>query len=177
MTANGDAPHKTAAGHTVPPADTLRGTIKHVVFQNPENGYSVIRTKDGKTLCGIVPDVAANLRDAEFTARGAWKRHKTYGPQFEFSELTIEESDLFYFLSRIVKGIGRKLSRHLLSLYDEDRLVEILDKRPRELLRVKGIKEKKLERITESWNKFRELKSLSSALTPYGASQSLLIRV
>ncbi|HUV07193.1 MAG TPA: AAA family ATPase, partial [Spirochaetia bacterium] len=155
----------------------ISGTIKNIVFQNRENGYSVMRTSDGRTLCGIVADVSANLREADFTATGSWKRHKTYGPQFHFEELTINESDLFYFLSRIVKGIGRKLSRHLLGLYGEERLINILNQEPTKLLQVKGIKEKKLEKITESWNRFKDLKSLSDVLIPHGASQSLLIRV
>jgi len=155
----------------------ITGTIKNIVFQNKENGYTVLRTTDGRTLIGIVPDVSANLREADFTATGTWKRHKAYGPQFDFIELTINESDLFYFLSRIVKGIGRKMARRLLTIYEEERLTNILDNRPEELTQVKGIKDKKLKRITESWNSFRDLKNLSNVLIPYGASQSLLIRV
>ncbi len=155
----------------------ITGTIKNIVFQNKENGYTVLRTTDGRTLVGIVPDVSANLREAEFTAAGVWKRHKAYGPQFDFTELTINESDLFYFLSRIVRGIGRKMARRLLTLYEEDRLINILDNRPQELTKVKGIKDKKLKSITESWNRFKDLKNLSNVLTPHGASQTLLIRV
>ena len=155
----------------------LSGTIKRIVFQNSENGYSILRTNDGKTLCGVLLYTGTNLKDAEFTAKGSWTKHKTYGLQFQFDEFTLEESDLFYFLCRIVKGIGRKLARQLLDRYEEKRLVNILDTSPEDLLAVKGIKEKKLARITESWVQFRELRKLSDILIPHGATQALLIRV
>ena len=156
---------------------TFSGTIKHIVYINKENGYSVLRTNDGKALCGIIDDASANLNDADFTAAGVWKNHKKYGMQFMFKELKINESDLFYFLCRIVKGIGKKLAHSLLALYKEDELVRILDSEPEKLLKVKGIKEKKLERITDSWNKFRELKNLSEILVPHGATPALVLKV
>lgn len=158
-------------------SETISGTIKNIVYVNKENGYAVIRTKDDKTLCGTLNDASANLNDAEFTAVGRWKNNKKYGIQFLFDELQINESDLFYFLCRIVKGIGNKMAHKLLGLYKEDELVEILDRNPEKLLKVKGIKDKKLKRITDSWNKFRELKSLSEILAPYGATQSLVLKV
>lgn len=155
----------------------ISGTVKNIVFINRENGYAVLRTKDKRTLCGNLNDPSVNLSDAEFTATGAWKNHKKYGMQFVFDSFQVNESDLFYFLCRIVKGIGRKLAGELLFKYEENELVEILDTKPQLLLKVKGIKDKKLMRITESWNKFRELKNLSQVLVPYGATQNLVLKV
>ena len=153
------------------------GTIKNVVYQNKENGYTVLRTTKGRTLCGTLYDTSVNLNDAEFAAKGVWQKHKKFGHQFLFEEFTINESELFYFLSRIVKGIGKKLAKQLIEIYGEKKLESLLDHNPKELLKVKGIKHKKLKKITSNWNKFKDLKNLAQSLIPYGATQSLVNKV
>ncbi|MFH0925930.1 MAG: AAA family ATPase [bacterium] len=152
----------------------ILGTIKNIVYQNKENGYTVIRTTKNETLCGMLSEPGVNLTDAEFIAKGDWQRHKKFGNQFLFEEFKVNESDLFYFLSRIVKGVGKKLSKTLIDQYGEKGLEDTLDNNPTELIKIKGIKEKKLKKITANWNKFKDLKNLAEALVPYGASQILV---
>ena len=88
----------------------ISGTIKKAIYQNKENGYTVLRTTQDVTICGIRYDATANLNDADFTAIGEWQKHKSFGRQFQFETLTNTEGELLYFLSRIVKGLGRKLA-------------------------------------------------------------------
>jgi exodeoxyribonuclease V alpha subunit len=45
---------------------------------------------------------------------GEWKKHKSYGLQFLFRELTVLENELFYFLTRMVRGLGKNLAHHLI---------------------------------------------------------------
>lgn len=78
----------------------ITGTIKNTVFQNKETGYTVLRTKQDITLCGVLYDSASNLNEADFTAEGTWQKHKSFGRQFQFETLTIIEGELLYFLSR-----------------------------------------------------------------------------
>jgi exodeoxyribonuclease V alpha subunit len=153
------------------------GTIKHVVYQNQENGYTVLKTKNDKTLCGTLYEVSANLQNAEFIAKGQWGKHKNFGPQFMFSEFQVNESKLFYFLSRIVRGLGRKLANNLIENYGEEELENILDKSPEILLTVKGIKHKKLKKITNSWHKFKHLKGIADVIIPYGGTQAIVNRI
>ncbi len=110
-------------------------------------------------------------------AKGQWVKHKKYGYQFNFLEFEVQESELFYFLSRVIKGIGKNLAKTLLETYEEEKLITILDKTPNELLNIKGIKAKKLKKITENWNKFKELKSLSELLTPAGATHNIINKI
>ena len=52
----------------------------------------------------------------------------------------------------------------------EDALERVLDHEPEKLLAVKGIKEKKLEKILATWHRFKDLKAfLSQFLIPLAA--------
>ncbi len=155
----------------------ITGTIKNTVFQNKETGYTVLRTKQDITLCGVLYDSASNLNEADFTAEGTWQKHKSFGRQFQFETLTIIEGELLYFLSRIVKGLGRKLAKHLIETYGDDELENILEHNPQKLIETKGIKEKKLKKIMSSWNKFKHLKAIAGLIIPFGGTQTLVKRI
>ena len=62
----------------------LSGTVDAVVYQNEENGYTVLRLDVGEedlvTLVGCVPGVAPG---ESLTAQGTWTNHPTYGQQFK----------------------------------------------------------------------------------------------
>ena len=92
----------------------IRGTVQSVLFQNPENGYSVLklRTEDGElvTVVGTIPMTIVGER---LVIAGRWGHHPSHGPQFEaeFLERLMPETkaEIFSFLSsRAVKGIGEK---------------------------------------------------------------------
>ncbi len=88
----------------------ITGTIKNVTFRNQETGYMVLKLDKKTTLCGVYHDTMAALEGARIKAVGEWKKHKSYGLQFMFQELTVLENELFYFLTRMVKGLGKNLA-------------------------------------------------------------------
>jgi len=77
----------------------ISGTVKNVVYQNKDNGYTVLRTTKQRTLCGTLYDTSVNLAEAEFVAKGEWQKHKKFGYQFHFKEFTINESELYSIFS------------------------------------------------------------------------------
>ncbi|MCP4482107.1 MAG: AAA family ATPase [bacterium] len=153
------------------------GTIKNIVYQNKDTGYTILRTTKNITLCGTLYDVGIILKEADFIAKGEWKRHKKHGTQFYFEDLSITEGELFYFLSRIVRGLGKKLAKHLIEKYGEKDLEDILENNPEKLIETKGIRHKKLNKIVSSWNKFKHLKSIADIIIPNGGTQSLVKRI
>ncbi len=155
----------------------IAGTIRSVVYRNAETGYMVLKLDKNTTLCGIYHDASASLEGARIKACGEWKKHKTYGLQFVFNELTVLENEIFYFLTRMVKGLGKNLAATLIETMGEEALEQVLENEPEKLLQVKGIKEKKLKKIESHWHKYKELKSLSKFLMPLGATPSLVQRV
>ena len=163
---------------------TLCGRIERVTYASPDTGFAVLRIHPAKgtrfTAVGHVPDLLnqAGLEGTEFQFYGYWTVTK-YGRQFAFSGCQLVGSELLFFLSRIVKGLGKKLALQLMERYGEEELIRILDHEPEELLKVKGIKQKRLALITRSWHKHRNLKALSEYLTGHGGkiTPSLLIRI
>jgi exodeoxyribonuclease V alpha subunit len=155
----------------------ITGTIKNVTFRNRETGYLVLKLDKNTTLCGVYQDTMAALEGARIKAVGEWKKHKAYGLQFIFQELTVLEHELFYFLTRMVKGLGKNLALQLIESMGEDALEQVLDHEPEKLLAVKGIKEKKLAKILSTWHRFKDLKALSKFLIPLGGTPALVQRI
>ncbi|RLA73592.1 MAG: exodeoxyribonuclease V subunit alpha, partial [Epsilonproteobacteria bacterium] len=156
----------------------LTGTLQKVLYQNDENKYCIAVLSNGQKICGAYFDTNLKMLEGEeILLTGLWETHKKYGVQFAFTSLVIKEAELFFFLTKIVKGVGKKVAKELLKKYTEDELCEILDNRPSELLTFAGIKEKKLTTIVTSWNKFKHLRELGSFLGQYGVTSNLITKI
>jgi len=145
--------------------------ILSVVFYNSLNSYAVLRLcqKGGGEFIatGICPDLEAfstpeRAKGLICNVKGKWVKHPKYGNQIEIESIKIDDPGLFFFLTNIVSGIGSNLATVLIKKYGEVQLINILDNNPEELIKVKGIKEKKLAKIMESWNKYKSLRELNN---------------
>lgn len=156
----------------------LSGTIKKVLYSNSENNYCIAILESNQKICGKYFDTdIKTLEGEEVIMHGNWITHKKYGVQFAFDTLELKENELFFFLTKIVKGIGKKTAFELIEKYSDEELVEILNERPKELLNFKGIKEKKLAVIVASWNRFKHLRELGSFLSKFGVSSNLITKI
>jgi len=156
----------------------LTGTLKRVLFYNEENNYYIAVLESNQTICGQYFDTdLKKLVGEEILIKGNWVTHKKYGVQFNFVSLELKEAEIFFFLTKIVKGISKKLAHEMLKRYDEDELADILDNTPAKLLDIKGIKEKKLANIVTSWNKFKHLRELGSFLAKFGVTSNLINKI
>jgi exodeoxyribonuclease V alpha subunit len=156
----------------------LSGVIKKVLYKNDETKYIIAVLENNQKVCGAYFDTdIEKIVGEEVILKGNWITHKKYGVQFEFDTLELKEAEIFFFLTKIVKGIGKKFANELLEKYDEEKLVEILNDRPEELLDFKGIKEKKLKTIVSSWQKFKHLRELGSFLAKFGVTSNLITKI
>jgi len=155
----------------------ITAVVKNVTYKNTDNGYMILKTETGVTLCGVYYDADVDLQGVQIKVIGEWQKHKAYGMQFVFDELIILENELFYFLTKVVKGLGKKLATFLIDSMGEEKLEYILDSDPDQLLEVKGIKEKKLKKIVGNWQRYRDLKELSKFLVPLGATHTFVQKV
>ena len=156
----------------------LSGVLKKVLYKNDETKYTIAVLENNQKICGTYFDTdIEKIVGEEVILKGNWTTHKKYGVQFEFETLELKEAEMFFFLTKIVKGIGKKFAHELLEKYSEEELVKILNENPGELLQFKGIKEKKLEKIVSSWQKFKHLRELGAFLAQYGVSSNLITKI
>lgn len=174
--------HATVPGDR--PEVTLRGRVERITYASQETGFAVLQVKPRRgamfTATGLVAELLnqAGLVGAEFQFQGNWT-HTKYGRQFAFSGCRLLGSELLFFLSKVVKGLGAKMAQELIDCYGEAKLIRILDQEPETLLEVKGIKHKRLELIRRSWHKHKNLKALAEYLGGHGGgiTPNLLIRI
>jgi len=134
--------------------------------------------EDNTKICGVcIENEVDNLVGEEIELIGDWATHKTYGIQFEFESLSLNQNELLFFFSKIVKGLGKTLAKKILDRYTEDEIYDILDNNPKELLKIQGIKEKKLAQIVNSWNKYKHLRELSKFLGELELSVNLINKI
>ncbi|RXJ89106.1 exodeoxyribonuclease V subunit alpha [Arcobacter sp. CECT 8983] len=156
----------------------LSGVLKKVLYKNDENNYVIAVLENNQKICGNYYDTEIEkIVGEEVLLKGNWTTHKKYGVQFEFETLELKEAEMFFFLTKIVKGVGKKFAKELLEKYTEDELVDILNEKPGELLQFKGIKEKKLEKIVASWQKFKHLRELGKFLSKFGVTSNLINKI
>ena len=61
-------------------SSVLEGTVSSIIFQNEENGYTILRLDVGEeemTVVGAMPGVSPG---EYLTVRGQWVRHGSYRP-------------------------------------------------------------------------------------------------
>ena len=101
------------------------GTVHSVIFQNAENGYTVLRllTEEGEvvTVVGCIPCVAPG---EHLTVTGTWEVHPQHGEQLKAQELerTLpeEEEDIFAYLSSgVCKGVGPTTARRIVEQFSD----------------------------------------------------------
>ncbi|WP_201353269.1 AAA family ATPase [Hydrogenimonas urashimensis] len=151
----------------------LSGKVARILFQ--KEGFLIALLEGGTKISGncLIADIDA-LVGQDVELEGTWQEHPKFGPQFEFTELGIKGSELYFYLTKVVKGVGRKLVKRLIDHYGEEELLRILDENPQKLLAFKGIKEKKLAQITQSWQRYKEIRDLAMFLAPYRINQSIV---
>lgn len=154
-------------------SQTIIGQIDKILFQS--DSFFIAALKSGEKISGTyVQSEISHLQDCAITLHGEWFEHKKYGKTFRFEQIKVNQNELFFFLTKIVKGFGSSLASELIEKFGNSGLIEILDNDINRLLEFKGIKTKRLGKIEASWKKFRSMRSLGELLTPFGVSATLL---
>lgn len=158
--------------------DHLRCVVERITYQNPENGYSVIRCRakgysDLVTVVGLMPETHVG---AVLSLEGAWKVDPKYGRQFtaEKFEETLPATVFGiekYLGSGLIKGIGPKFAKKIVQQFGKDTL-DIIEENPDSLIEVPGIGRLRVDRIKESWAEQKEIKNIMLFLQSHDVSTS-----
>ena len=161
--------------------EILQGTISAVVYQNYENGYSVLRLNVGGgqmvTVVGTIPLPAVGER---LMVTGKWSNHSSYGRQFEaeFLERLMPQTSmeiLSYLSSRVVKGIGPRSAARIVEHFGDQTLL-IMEREPERLAEVSGISEKRARAIGEEFKLQVGMRQLMEFFALHHLSAELAVR-
>lgn len=152
---------------------TVEGSVDAVIFQNEENGYTVLLLRvDGEdepvTVVGCIPCAAAG---EGMIVTGVWVNHPVHGPQLSAESverrLPQEEEDIVSYLSSgILKGIGPATARRLVERFGTDTL-RVLEEEPERLKTIKGITAKKAVELSEAFRALTGLRQVMEFLARY----------
>ena len=160
----------------------LSGTVENVIFKNEENGYTVLRLKDGNgeivTVVGCFPFAAAG---ETMVISGTWMTHSVHGRQFkaEYAQrmLPTNAAAIYQFLaSGSVKGIGPATASLIVDRFGDKTLDVILNK-PQELSQIRGIGAGKATQISKNFRQQAGLRMLMEFVCSFGLRPVLAMRM
>ena len=165
------------------PATLLRCVVERITYQNPENGYSVLKVKvkgynDLVTLVGNLLEVPVG---SVLLCRGEWKVDKRYGSQFvaatweETMPATVYGIEN-YLGSGLVKGIGPRFARAIVQRFGTE-TIDIIETEIERLYEVPNIGRKRVAKIRESWEKQKDIKNVMLFLQGYGVSTAYAAKI
>ena len=166
----------------MPASCTIAGTISHVIFQNEENGYTVLRlvTSDGEavTVVGTIPCAAPG---EDLVVTGRWVSHPVHGEQVEARQVerhmpTTENEILSYLASGIIKGVGPATADRMVQRFGESTL-RVLEEEPELLTKIKGITPRRAKEIGESYRYQTGMRRLLEFLSLNDLPLSLALRL
>ena len=149
---------------------TCEGTVHSIIFQNAENGYTVLRllTEEGEviTVVGCIPCVAPG---EHLAVSGVPETHPQHGEQLRAVELERslpeDEEEIFSYLSSgICKGVGPATARRIVERFGAETL-DVLEREPERLTTLKGVTARKAQEIAESFRRHMGLRRLMAFVT------------
>ena len=158
------------------------GTVHSVIFQNAENGYTVLRllTEEGEvvTVVGCIPCVAPG---EHLTVTGVWERHPQHGEQLRAEEiersLPEDEEEIFSYLSSgVLKGVGPATARSIVDRFGLETF-DVLETAPERLTTLKGVTTRKAREIAEGFRQHMGLRRLMAFLARYELPPVLAMRL
>ena len=150
----------------------IDGTVQSVIFQNEENGYTVLRLSAGDgtiTVVGCMPGVAPG---ESVSVAGTWTHHASFGEQFKAEQferrMPSGENAMFDYLAcGAIKGVGAMTARRIMDAFGEDAF-RVIEEEPERLSEIRGITAKKAREIGESFRQKNGMRVLVEFLSVNG---------
>ncbi|MCL2189793.1 MAG: ATP-dependent RecD-like DNA helicase [Defluviitaleaceae bacterium] len=140
----------------------------------PAVAVSKFKPRDGLTAFTAVGNRLPTADGVEIELTGKWTDGGRYGMQLSVEVCSVvrpktAEGIIAYLSSGLIKGIGDKTARAIVSRFG-DKALDVLDKTPERLLEVPNITEKKLASIVACYRESVSLRDIMTELAPYGVT-------
>lgn len=160
----------------------LSGSVESVVYQNEENGYTVLRLRNGDgTLVTVIGTIPCAVAGEHLELTGCWAKHPVHGDQFkaETAERFMPETedDVFAYLSSgAVRGVGPATARELINKFGKE-VLNVLETEPERIAGIKGIGEKRAKEIGKAFKRSAALRRLMEFFTENGIKLRYALRL
>ena len=161
--------------------ETISGYIEHIIFQNNENGYTVMNlVSEGEEITCV--GTCRGLGQGEnITAQGEYIEHPIYGRQFKLNsyQVTLPRDSVSmerYLGSGAVKGVGAALAARIVKKFGEDTF-RIIEEEPERLAEIKGISSRMAQEIAVQMEEKKELRDAMVFLQQYGITNALAVKI
>lgn len=132
--------------------ETLKGYIDHIIYRNPDNGYTVFVMICEEEELTCVGTFSVLTEGENIKVIGEYTKHQMYGKQFSVKQLEEcepedEVSMERYLGSGAIKGVGTALAARIVRRFKKETF-RIIEEEPERLAEVKGISERKAQEIS-----------------------------
>ena len=161
--------------------DNITGYVDHIVYQNSDNGYTVMTlVTEGEEVTCV--GMCKGLGQGEnISAEGEYIEHPVYGRQFKIQTYeTVAPTDRAgmerYLGSGAIRGVGEALAARIVKKFGDDTF-RIIEEEPERLAEVKGISERKAQEIAVQMEEKKDLREALVYLQQYGISNTLAVKI
>jgi exodeoxyribonuclease V alpha subunit len=163
-------------------SETLEGEIRSVIYRNDESGYAVVRVEDtdGQTVTavGCLPHIAPG---ETLIAQGRWTSHPSHGEQFSIHKLQrrlpdTREAVFAYLSSGVIRGVGKATALLIVDAFGAEAL-QVLERDPGQLSKVKGLSASRAKQISESFARQTGIRKLMELLAGHGIQPQAALRL
>ncbi|MCL2621929.1 MAG: ATP-dependent RecD-like DNA helicase [Firmicutes bacterium] len=157
----------------------LDDQVECIVYRNEENGYSVVRLEGcGATAVGFMP-VCVVGQGVQLV--GEWVKNAKHGQQFSFSNCQMvipnQAKKIKQFLgSGLISGVGPITAGNIVKEFGDDTL-KIIEQEHHRLATVKGVTQKKAQRIYDEFTKIKDMQQSVMFLQKFDISLNLAIKI
>lgn len=161
--------------------ERISGYVDHIIYQNSDNGYTVLELMSGETMITCVGMLMGLTDGMNVELEGEYTEHPSYGRQFKAARFTEKEPEdelaiERYLGSGAIKGVGAALAARIVRRFGKDTF-RIIEEEPERLAEIKGISERKAQEISIQVEEKRSLRSAMLFLQQYGISLNLAVKI
>ena len=161
--------------------ESLKGYVDHVLFQNTENGYTVLSLLvDGKEQVCVGHCMGLSQGET-IEALGEYEMHPSYGKQFRISEYSVTvPTDAVgmerYLGSGAIKGVGETLAHRIVKKFGNETF-RIIEEEPERLAEIKGISLRMAQNVALQMEEKKDLRDAMIYLSGFGISNHLAVKI
>ena len=161
--------------------ENITGFIDHIIYQNADNGYTVLQLAGGEEEIILVGMLKGVTQGESIRATGDYVEHPVYGNQFKvvsYESVTPEDAAGMerYLASGAIKGVGAALAARIVKKFGTDTF-RIMEEEPIRLVEVKGISDRIAREISAQVQEKKDLREAFLFLQKYGISNTLAVKI